>query len=534
MMASQQFHRTWWQPSMLAVLLSVACSDSVGMPAPPAPLASDPVLAAALSVTMDAAAGAPIAYVALDPGTIGAGTTATVSDHVSGAVRTAPVVNGGFDPVGVPANVGDTLVVSVATTAGQVVVASVVARPHPPHVVRVSPAKNQVDVPVNTNLTVVFNEPVSVGTLTPATMQLRQGTTSVPGTIAVDLATPWIATFTPAQPLLSGATYKFTVTGAITDPSGLMLDAPVTSTFVTVDPAPIASVAISPPTVELAGPTQLTATATDANGHPVAGLSYVWTSSDTSIASVDGTGLVTPSRQFFGSVQITATTAGRTGIATLNATCANLASSCGGNFVPAAGSVVGSFRELLPDGTTRPVPNARYYAWVQSSGSGYSTGWRFADATGAYRIDSLPGGVVMINSGGQRFVQPCMAVGSTNGQNGLLNVTLVDSLNPLPQLTTTAPAVTGTVYQLVNGVQTPVAGTMLQYQTWVPDLVVAETVSDSSGHYAFCSLQFTLFGARPSGQVGYVTAYSPSNPHAIGSSTTVTVSGPGTVDIVVP
>ncbi len=146
-------------------------------------------------------------------------------------------------------------------------------------------------------------------------------------------------------------------------------------------------------------------------------------------------------------------------------------------------------------------------------------------------MDSLPDGVVSVLARPVALAQPCMAAASTVGQNAVLNITVVDSANPLPLRTTTAPAVTGTVYRMINGVKTPVAGAVVQYNTWVPDLVVAETFTDSSGRYALCNLQFSFPGI---GAVGYISAAALGNAGSLGSWVTVTVSGPGTVDIIVP
>ena len=530
MMASHQFCSTWWQPAMLAVLLSVACSDATGTPSTSPSTPSDPTLAAALSVNMTGATVEQVAYVALDPGTIDAGMTATITERVSGVERAVPVVNGGFDPVAVPAHAGDTLVVSVATAAGQVVVASVVARPRPPHVVRVDPPKDQVDVPLNTNLIVVFNEPVSAGTLTSATMQLRQGTTTVPGTIAVAPATPWLATFTPNQPLVPATTYTFTVTGAIADPNGLTLDSPITVSFATEPP--VASVVIAPQVSEFGGSVQFTATARDAAGNTLNGRTFVWTSSDTNLASVDSTGFVTSSVQRSGNVTITATTEGHSGSETMKVDCASPIPACVvSTFGLGTRTVTGTFSKLMPDGTLQPVPNTPYFAWINiPSRGGYTSGLRRSDANGVFRIDSLPDGAISVMASAGDLIQPCMAVANTMGQNAALNVTVVDPANPLPQLTTTAPAVTGTVYRLANGVNTPLAGAILQFNIWVPDLVVAETVTDSNGRYAMCNLQFSF----PDTELGYVSAVAPEFQHTSDKWITMTVSGPGRLDIVVP
>ena len=88
------------------------------------------------------------------------------------------------------------------------------------------------------------------------------------------------------------------------------------SATVTVAQA-VSGVTVAPAAVTLvAGDTlRLTAEATDANGHPVAGVEFTWESGDTSVATVDGSGLVTGVGA--GEVEIAATTAGIAGAAQL-------------------------------------------------------------------------------------------------------------------------------------------------------------------------------------------------------------------------
>lgn len=64
---------------------------------------------------------------------------------------------------------------------------------------------------------------------------------------------------------------------------------------VTVTPAPVAGVSISPGSAELdvGGTRQLTATVTDSRGNVVTGRTVAWSSSNTAVATVSGSGLVT-------------------------------------------------------------------------------------------------------------------------------------------------------------------------------------------------------------------------------------------------
>ena len=78
-----------------------------------------------------------------------------------------------------------------------------------------------------------------------------------------------------------------------------------------------ATVTVTPPvdTLVMGAGVQLTAEAADANGHTVAGAEFAWSSSDTSVASVDATGLVTSVGT--GQATVTATASGVTGRAAL-------------------------------------------------------------------------------------------------------------------------------------------------------------------------------------------------------------------------
>jgi hypothetical protein len=500
---------------------------------------SDPVLAAALNVTMTAGAGDQVAYVALTPETIDAGSTATITDRATGVERSVSVINGGFDPVAMPATSGDTLVVSVATTGGQVVVAAVVARPHPPHVVRVDPPKDQVDVPVNTHLTIVFNEPVNAGTVTSATVQLRQGSTTVPGTIAVDPTAPWLATFTPDQPLAAGATYTVTVTGAIADATGETLDAPTTISFTIVDQVPVSAVVVTPGSIEFTGQTQLAATATDAAGNILAGRSFTWESSDTNVASVDSTGLVTAVPQVMGSVTITVTAGGQSARATLTTDCADLTLECvSGVFASGLRTISGTINQMMPDGRAQPVPNATYYLWFfvrnipKGTSSSYVRGPRQTDANGHFSMDSVQDGRAVVTEVAG-FDQPCTAIANTIGRNAEMDVTVVDPAHPLPQFATGQSVVSGTVSRtLIDGTIVPVIGAAIMATSGADfngdNITVALTHSDSGGRFALCSLPFPDPYYGPTIQLW--TAKSAAGPFT--PSTQVT--GPGTVDIIIP
>ncbi len=117
---------------------------------------------------------------------------------------------------------------------------------------------------------------------------------------------------------------------ATVSPGGLVTGVGVGSTTITatsggkkghgnakVANLPVASVTLSPSpaTVYVGGTMQLVVTLKDANGRPLSGRTVTWTTSDGTVAAVNGTGLVTGIA--LGSTTVTATSEGQTGAATV-------------------------------------------------------------------------------------------------------------------------------------------------------------------------------------------------------------------------
>jgi uncharacterized protein YjdB len=89
----------------------------------------------------------------------------------------------------------------------------------------------------------------------------------------------------------------------------------------TVTPVPVASVTVTPATagVTVGSTVQLTATPKDANGNPLTGRVITWQSSNSAIASVNGSGLVSGAAAG-GPATITATSEGQSGTAAVTVT----------------------------------------------------------------------------------------------------------------------------------------------------------------------------------------------------------------------
>ena len=287
-----------------------ACSDNpcVSCPPPPPPsgfIASDPIPSPSTNVSSSAGIARSLTgsdnavYVSLLPGTVPGGTEATV--HVVGRVNTVltSVVDGGFDPVPITANVGDSIEVVLTDAGGAVVQRSglAVAARRPPVVVRTDPPPKKRDHPLNAPIVVVFSEPVAGSTLTPSTVRLLHGGNAVAGTVTLLQGTAATAVFTPSTPLTANTDYQLVVSGAVRDLGGDVLAAGATVDFTTgtTTVLPANRVAVLPDmvVVMIGSQVQLIVAARDTNGTPVVGRPITWTTENAGVATVSATGLVT-------------------------------------------------------------------------------------------------------------------------------------------------------------------------------------------------------------------------------------------------
>jgi len=169
-----------------SVGLTLACSDSGepsgGEPLPPTPfVVSNPVPGVAPApATRSASSVSSVIYVSLPPGAIPGASAANIHDRQTGSSVSVSVVNGGFDPVAVGADVGDTIevaVLGITHPVSYLVVVPVKARPG---VVRTSPPSHKRDVPLNTIIEVLFSEPMDSASLLDA-ITLSDGASRVSG-----------------------------------------------------------------------------------------------------------------------------------------------------------------------------------------------------------------------------------------------------------------------------------------------------------------------------------------------------------------
>jgi PKD repeat protein len=113
----------------------------------------------------------------------------------------------------------------------------------PPTVLATSPTSGASGVPISTSVTATFNEPLNAGTITTATVVLRDPSlATVTATVSYDAASR-TATLVPAAPLAYTTTYSMRLAGGsstprITDVAGNALAADATWSFTTSSPPP--------------------------------------------------------------------------------------------------------------------------------------------------------------------------------------------------------------------------------------------------------------------------------------------------------
>ena len=237
--------RTGMTAGAIAWLASCSGTTEPGEPTPAAPgvfVISNPVREPSGSGSgaaswAGAATGGEVVYVSLRPGTLADAIAATISNR--GYSVTRPVINGGLDPVAIPADQGDTVVaaVQVSGSANPLRFGLPVPVRARPIVVRADPPPTKRDVPLNAGMLIVFSEPIDEASLTATAVQLRTSGTSVAGHLQFGDPAHLTVLLVPAEPLSAVTDYGLIVTPEVRDPSGESLEAAFTSPFTTAPAA---------------------------------------------------------------------------------------------------------------------------------------------------------------------------------------------------------------------------------------------------------------------------------------------------------
>jgi Tol biopolymer transport system component len=178
--------------------------------------------------------------VALVPGTVPLGYRARIEARLG--AREILMVNGGFDPVAIPAVSGDTVTVTVHDLASRVIAVyrDLIRPARRPIIVRTDPPPRKRDVPLNSRIQVIFSEPVDPSTVTTA-IRLRTDS-PVPGRVSLSVDGV-SAEFEPDAALEPNTEYTLDVTAEVRDLSGDPLAEAVTVSFTTtstpVIPSPL-------------------------------------------------------------------------------------------------------------------------------------------------------------------------------------------------------------------------------------------------------------------------------------------------------
>ena len=178
-----------------------------------------------------ASASVGLSWVSYAPGSFSEGDTLEVRNAARGAVVTAAIVDGGVDPVAIPASVEDTLeIVVLAGGLPRWVTAALVPPESPPRIVRTRPRRRQGRVPLNATMQVVFTEPIIPPSAGGGSVELVGS-----GAIPVDLVfSPDGASMevVPRQLLEPGTTHTLVVRD-VRDRSGELLEDPFSVDFST-------------------------------------------------------------------------------------------------------------------------------------------------------------------------------------------------------------------------------------------------------------------------------------------------------------
>ena len=134
-----------------------------------------------------------------------------------------------------------------------------------------------------------------------------------------------------------------------------------------------------------------------------------------------------------------------------------------------------------------PLANAGVSGFViKTNGEGYGIAPVVTDADGRYEFSNVPSGVVVLYAGAPHAYQPCAAIATVSGANGVKDLELVDSAATRPETTADSPTLSGVVYRNTGAGRQPVAGAVIEFE--YPYVIAATTITDAQGRYSLCHL----------------------------------------------
>jgi Tol biopolymer transport system component len=178
--------------------------------------------------------GEEVTYVSLAPASEPEADSVEIQNWSRGLFAGAPLIDGGLDPVPVPAAVGDTIVITIFRRGEQLEATAREVPPRkPPIIVRTDPPRGKTRVPLNSVIVTVFSEPLERGTVSTTSVRLRIGTQDIGA--GVNLSDDGLRVeVVPDAPLAASSTYTLIVYTAVADLNGDHLQSVYTTTFETV------------------------------------------------------------------------------------------------------------------------------------------------------------------------------------------------------------------------------------------------------------------------------------------------------------
>jgi hypothetical protein len=233
-------------------------------------------------------------YVSLVPGTVPEGTRADITNLTESISTAVSMLEGGFDPISLPAKDGDAIEVVTRTESGQTRrFASTAMLKKPPVVVRSGPTRGATDVSLNALIVIVFSEPMD-GTTLGVGVTLAGPGGRVP--VVLDLSGDDVTVaVTPAEPLQPGTDYELTVDERARSGRGVPLENPYRLQFTTVVDLPVGFVLGFGPTdttFEAGSRVKAWVGIWDSNTGEELKAPVTWISSDPSVARVAPDGWV--------------------------------------------------------------------------------------------------------------------------------------------------------------------------------------------------------------------------------------------------
>ena len=120
-----------------------------------------------------AASAAGISYVSLPPGVFPDGVSVTIVNPANGAFAETRMARGGWDPVAIAADPGESLRVRISMVGDRFLEYAYAVPPNrPPTILRTEPPVRKRDVPLNSVIILVFSEPIDPASVTSQRVQL--------------------------------------------------------------------------------------------------------------------------------------------------------------------------------------------------------------------------------------------------------------------------------------------------------------------------------------------------------------------------